>query len=364
MTMNEQETIQLSHKEFLKIHDDPEKAAKAVDLKYVSDAEPGIERQKKGSGFAYVFKGKSLRDKSQIERIRKLVLPPAWKNVWICQYANGHLQATGIDALGRKQYKYHALWQQLRNETKFHRMHEFGKALPGIRLQLEKDTCGKELSERKVLAAVVSLMERTFIRVGNDSYEKLYGSYGLTTMKDNHVSINGNHVEFSFKGKKGVYHKISLRSKRLANIVKACRNIPGKELFQYLDDEGKRKTIDSGSVNEYIREISKQDFTTKDFRTWAGSVALLQSLCTIGKANSATEVKKNIVSALDEVSKKLGNTRAICKKYYVHPELVRLYENNSLDKYLDELEKLAECDDHTDLTKDEKVLMKILSTFK
>ncbi len=362
--MKEQETIQLSRKELLKIHDDPKKAAKAVDLKYVSDSEPGIERHKKGNGFSYVFKGKALKDKEQIERIRKLVLPPAWTKVWICPYANGHLQATGNDALGRKQYKYHTLWQQLRNETKFHRMREFGKALPGIRLQLEKDICKKELSEKKVLATVVSLMERTFIRVGNENYEKLYGSYGLTTLKDNHVAINGSELHFSFKGKKGVYHKISLRSKRLSKIVKACRDIPGKELFQYLDEEGNRKTIDSGSMNNYIREICEQDFTSKDFRTWAGSVALLQSLCTIGKASSATESKKNIVAALDEVSKKLGNTRAICKKYYVHPELMRLYEDKSLDKYLDELEKLEDCDDKTDLTKGEKVLMKILETLK
>jgi DNA topoisomerase-1 len=362
--MKEQDTIQLSHKEFLKIYDDPEKAAKAVALRYVSDSEQGIERLKKGSGFTYVFKGKSLRDKDQIERIRKLVLPPAWTNVWICPYPNGHLQATGNDALGRKQYKYHALWQKLRNETKFHRLYEFGKTLPGIRLQLEKDMCGKDLSEKKVLATVVSLMERTLIRVGNENYEKLYGSYGLTTLKDNHVAINGNQLHFSFKGKKGIYHEISVRSKRLSRIVKACRDIPGKELFQYLDEEGNRKTVDSGTVNNYIREISGQDFTTKDFRTWAGSVALLQSLCTIGKATSATESKKNIVSALDEVSKKLGNTRAICKKYYVHPELMRLYEDQSLDKYLDELEKFEDCDDKTDLTRDEKVLMKILQTFK
>jgi DNA topoisomerase-1 len=207
-------------------------------------------------------------------------------------------------------------------------------------------------------------MERTLIRVGNENYEKLYGSYGLTTLKDNHVAINGNQLHFSFKGKKGIYHEISVRSKRLSRIVKACRDIPGKELFQYLDEEGNRKTVDSGTVNNYIREISGQDFTTKDFRTWAGSVALLQSLCTIGKATSATESKKNIVSALDEVSKKLGNTRAICKKYYVHPELMRLYEDQSLDKYLDELEKFEDCDDKTDLTRDEKVLMKILQTFK
>ena len=362
--MKEQETIELSHKEFLKIHDDPKKAAKAVDLKYVSDGEPGIQRVKKGNGFSYVFKGKTVRDKEQITRIRKLVLPPAWTNVWICPYANGHLQATGVDALGRKQYKYHNLWQQLRNETKFHRMYEFGKALPGIRLELEKDICAKDLSEKKVLATVVSLMERTFIRVGNESYEKQYGSYGLTTLKDNHVSINGTELQFSFRGKKGINHEISLRSGRLARIVKACKDIPGKELFQYIDKEGNRKTIDSGVVNEYIREISGEDFTAKDFRTWAGSVALLQSLRVIGKASSPTEVKKNIVAALDEVSKKLGNSRAICKKYYVHPELMRLYESNDLDKHLDELEKIEECDNKTDLTKDEKVLMKILTALK
>ena len=189
----------------------------------------------------------------------------------------------------------------------------------------------------------------------------MYGSFGLTTLKDNHVAINGTKLDFSFKGKKGIYHKISVKSKRLSKIVKACRDIPGKELFQYLDEEGNRKGVDSGKVNDYIREIAGQEFTAKDFRTWAGSVALLQSLHSIGKSENATESKKNIVSALDEVSQKLGNSRAICKKYYVHPDLMRLYEESRLDKYLDELEKLEECDDHTDLTKDEKVLLKILA---
>ncbi len=358
--MKNQEVIKLSHKEFLKTHADPEKAAKAVDLKYVSDKDPGIARIKKGSGFSYLMNGKSVKNKSEIERIRKLVLPPAWTKVWICPHPDGHLQATGIDALGRKQYKYHPLWHNLRNETKFHRLYEFGKCLPDIRLQVEKDICSKELSEKKVLATVVSLMERTFIRVGNENYEKLYGSYGLTTLKDTHVAIDGSQLNFSFKGKKGIYHKISLKSKRLARIVKACRDIPGKELFQYYDVDGNKKSIDSGGVNNYIREISGQDFTAKDFRTWAGSVALLQCLGSIGKADSAAACKKNIVAALDEVSKKLGNSRAICKKYYVHPELMRLYEENHLDKYLGDLDKVEECDNKTNLTTDEKVLMKIL----
>jgi len=360
--MENADVIQLSHKEFLKIHADPEKAAKAVDLKYVSDADPGISRVKKGNGFSYMRNGKVVRDKSLIDRIRKLVIPPAWTKVWICDSPNGHLQVTGLDALGRKQYKYHPLWQTLRNETKFHRLLEFGKALPDIRLQVEKDMCAKELTERKVLATIVSLMERTFIRVGNESYEKMYGSYGLTTLKDGHVDIKGTELNFSFKGKKGIYHEISLKSKRLAKIVKACKDIPGKELFQYYDAEKNRKSVDSGRVNEYIREIAGKDFTAKDFRTWAGSVALLQSLCSIGKADTATAVKKNLVAALDEVSKKLGNTRAICKKYYVHPELMRLYEENNLEKYSKELDKLEECDDKTDLTNDEKVLMKILKS--
>jgi DNA topoisomerase-1 len=358
--MKEETTISLTHKELVKIHSDPKKAAKAVDLRYVSDSEPGISRVKKGKGFAYLFNGKAVKNKTEIDRIRKLVLPPAWTKVWICQYANGHLQATGIDALGRKQYKYHSLWQTLRNETKFHRLIEFGKALPAIRTNVEKDICSKELNERKVLATLVSLMERTFIRIGNESYEKMYGSYGLTTLKDAHVNINGTELNFSFKGKKGVFHKIALKSKRLAKIVQACKDIPGKELFQYYDAEGKKQSVDSGTVNNYIREIAGEEFTAKDFRTWAGSVAILQSFRSIGKAASATQLKKNVVAALDEVSKRLGNTRAICKKYYVHPQLIRLYEDNSLDKYLEELDQLEKCDTTTDLTHDEKILMKIL----
>jgi DNA topoisomerase-1 len=360
--MKDEQPISLTHRELVKIHSDPKKSARAVDLRYVKDSEPGITRIKKGKGFAYLVNGKPLKNKSEIERIRKLVLPPAWTKVWICTYPNGHLQATGFDVLGRKQYKYHPLWQTLRNETKFHRLVEFGKALPAMRTRVEKDICSKELNQRKVLATLVSLMERTFIRIGNESYEKLYGSYGLTTMKDAHVNINGTELNFSFKGKKGVYHKIALKSKRLAKIVQACRDIPGKELFQYYDAEGKRQTVDSGIVNDYIREIAGQEFTAKDFRTWAGSLAILQSFRMIGKATSKSQLKKNVVLALDEVSKKLGNTRAICKKYYVHPQLVRLYEEESLDKYLAELDQLENCDSTTDLTNDEKVLMKILKS--
>lgn len=358
------ETASLSHKEMLKIHKDPERAAKAADLRYVSDTDPGIIRVRKGSGFSYLYNNKAMRDKAILARITKLAIPPAWTNVWICPFENGHIQATGQDVRGRKQYRYHPDWHAVRNETKFHRMYEFGKALPGLRLTVEKDICAPELSERKVLATMVSLMERTYIRVGNAGYEKLYGSYGLTTLKDSHVSIKGTTLSFSFKGKKGIYHNITVRSKKLARIVQACKDIPGKELFQYIDAEGTRKSVDSGMLNNYIKEATGEDFTAKDFRTWAGTLAIIEVFRTMGRAATAAECKKNIVAALDEVSKKLGNSRAICKKYYVHPGILRLYEENALEKHMQQLEKIEECDDAADLTREEKLLMKILEALK
>ena len=357
-----EEILQLSHKEFLKTDRNYEKAALVVDLVYVSDSEPGINRVKKGETFSYIFDNKPLKDKKEIDRIRKLVIPPAWTNVWICSLKNGHIQATGLDIRQRKQYRYHTLWNVLRNETKFHRLYEFGKILPQLRLKLEQDLACHELTQDKVLSTVISLMERTYIRVGSAGYEKMYGSYGLTTLKDKHVLITGDKLMLSFKGKKGIHHNITLRNKRLTRAVKECRDIPGKELFQYYDVEGNRKPIDSGMVNNYIKSATGMDFTTKDFRTWAGSVQALQAFQSIGEAISETECKKNIVTALDEVSRKLGNTRTVCKKYYVHPGLLKLYEENKLTKYLQELNKLEEPDDKTGLTTIEQVLMKILKS--
>jgi DNA topoisomerase-1 len=352
--------VELSHKEFLKIDRDYSKAAKVADLVYVNDKQPGINRLKKGKGFVYIFDNKPLKEKAEIERIRKLAIPPAWTHVWICPNGNGHIQATGLDARGRKQYRYHPMWSTLRNETKFHRLYEFGKLLPSVRLKIEEDLAGKELSEEKVLATVVSLMERTYIRIGNDDYEKLYGSYGLTTLKDSHVKIQGDQVRFSFKGKKGIEHKITLKNKRLAKMVKQCRDIPGKELFQYYDAEGKRKTIDSGMVNRYIKDAAGNDFSAKDFRTWAGTLNMIRALKSIGEAETQTDCKKKIVAALDEVSRQLGNTRTVCKKYYVHPGIIELYEEKNLLKYLNELDKIEQPDDLAGLTSEEKVLMKIL----
>lgn len=354
------ETVELSHKQFLKINKDYIKAAKAADLLYVSDKDPGIERVQKGSDFVYIFDEKPLTEEKELARIKKLAIPPAWTNVWICPKENGHIQATGFDARNRKQYKYHMLWNSLRSETKFHHLYEFGKLLPSLRLKVEEDLAKKDLSEEKVLATVISLMERTYIRIGNDAYEKMNGSYGLTTMKDKHVKIERDKVIFSFKGKKGIYHSISVRNRRLARMVKACRDIPGKELFQYIDAEGNRKSIDSGMVNKYIKEATGGEFSAKDFRTWAGTLDVLRAFKSMGQAITQTDCKKNIISALDEVSKKLGNTRTICKKYYVHPGIIKLYEEQNLDKYLKELDKIEKPDDLSGLTGEEKVLMKIL----
>jgi DNA topoisomerase-1 len=352
--------IELSHKEFLKIDKDYSRAAEMADLTYVSDKDPGIARLKKGKGFAYVYDKKPLKNKAELERIRKLAIPPAWTNVWICPNGEGHIQATGFDLRKRKQYRYHQLWNVLRNETKFHRLYEFGKLLPSIRLQLEEDLAKKDLCEEKVVATVVSLMERTYIRVGNDDYEKLYGSYGLTTLKDNHVKIEGDNVHFTFKGKKGVFQDITLKNRRLARMIRQCRDIPGKELFQYYDADGKRRSIDSGMVNRYIKGAAGGEFTAKDFRTWAGTLNILRAFRSIGAAESDSDCKKNILSALDEVSRKLGNTRTVCKKYYVHPGIIKLYEEKNLHKYLSELDKIEQPDDLTGLATEEKVLMKIL----
>jgi DNA topoisomerase-1 len=347
--------------ESIKMHRNYKRTAEAASLLYVTDTTPGILRAKKGSGFSYTLDNVIVRDPEVLLRIRKLAIPPAWTNVWICTKANGHIQATGYDVRGRKQYKYHPQWSAVRNQTKFHRLYEFGKELPKLRKRIEEDMCSTKLTRGKVLATVVSLMERTFIRVGNSEYEKLYGSYGLTTMKDGHVDINGATMKFSFKGKKGIFHAITLKNKRLARIVKACRDIPGKELFQYFNDDGVRCSIDSGMVNEYLREATSKDFTAKDFRTWAGTLSILSSFKAIGQAATQSEVRKNVLQALDEVSAKLGNTRTICKKYYVHPEIIRMYEGQTLQKYLDQLDAIEKCDsENDDLTQDEKVLMKIL----
>ncbi len=349
----------------VKIMKDPVASAKAVHLIYTSDAETaGITRKKRGKKFSYYKDGEKIRDKDEISRINKLVIPPAWENVWICALENGHLQATGFDIKKRKQYRYHPLWSALRNHTKFYRMLQFGYALPDIRLQVEKDLALRNFDKRKILALIVSLMQKTNIRIGNNAYEKLYGSFGLTTLKGKHVKVQGQKISFHFKGKKGVMHDIDLKSKRLSKLIQKCKDIPGKELFQYIDEDGNRHTVDSGMVNDYIKEISGEDFTAKDFRTWSGTVSALIAFKEIGYAETHKEYKKKVKEALEMVASNLGNTSTVCRKYYVHPLVINLYENNTIKKYLDELEQIEENDGKADLTHEEKLVLKILENEK
>lgn len=345
-----------------KIGKNPLLLAEKAELIYVNDSDQGILRVRNGKNFYYQYGNKKIKDAKELQRIKKLVIPPAWENVWICKLENGHLQVTGYDVKKRKQYRYHSLWNTLRNQTKYYRLEGFGKVLPELRLKIEKDLSLPGLPQEKILAAVVSLMERTTIRVGNPEYEKLYGSFGLTTIKDKHVTISGNNVKFTFKGKKGVQHDIGIKSRRLAGIVKQCRDIPGKELFQYYDEEGNAQSIDSGMLNDYIRKLSGGDYTSKDFRTWAGTVRALLAFKELGPAETVTESKRKMAEALDQVSVHLGNTRSVCKKYYVHPAILALYEKNSLNNYLGQLDKIEEDDGKGGLTPEEKILMKILAS--
>lgn len=362
MTALDEMVENLPKKKLAKIIKDPVKTAEAANLVYVHDTEPGIIRKKASKDFSYLLGEKKLADENHLNRIKSLVIPPAWENVWICALENGHLQATGVDVKMRKQYRYHPAWNALRNHTKFYRLLEFGEALPAMRLQLEKDISTPGLTQQKVLATVVSLMERTNIRVGNNIYEKLYGSFGLTTLKDKHVQIGSGNVKFTFIGKKGIKHDITLKNKKLAAIVQKCRDIPGKELFQYYNEDGTRHSIDSGMVNGYIKNISGKDFTAKDFRTWSGTVNAFLAFKEIGFAETDTDTKKNIVQALDKVAEHLGNTRTVCRKYYVHPLIISLYENQSLDKYFKQLDDIEKNDGQADLTQEEKLIMKILKS--
>ena len=347
-----------------KIGRDPKTTAKAVGLRYISDSAPGYTRKKAGKGWSYYnADGSLIKDKDLITRFNKLVIPPAYTNIWISPHENGHLQFTGTDAAGRKQYRYHAAWNKIRNQSKYHRLQTFATYLPVIRERVDKDLARANPDHDKIVALVVRLMELTGIRVGNESYKKLYGSFGLTTLMNRHVQIEGSNINFEFKGKKGVYHKISLQSRKLARLVKQCREIPGKELFQYYNADGVRCTIGSGDVNNYLKEITGEDFTAKDFRTWAGSVSALYAIKQAGEFETITECKKKIVTVLDEVALNLGNTRTVCKKYYVHPTVIKSYEEGAIFKYiknLDEERKAASAE----LTIAEKVLLEILENEK
>lgn len=352
--------IKLNKRILRSIVNNVSKTAETADLFYVTGNDQGYSRVKNGSGFYYLDGSRRIKNEEELLRIKKLVIPPAWENVWICKHPDGHLQATGIDKLGRKQYKYHPRWNQVRNQTKFYRLRAFGEALPAIRKRIENDLKLPGYPQNKVLAAMVSLLERMNIRVGNAFYEKLYGSFGLTTLKDHHVKINGTNLKLMFRGKKGVEHSLSLKSHKLSRIIQGCKDIPGKELFQYYDEEGVRRSVDSGMINNYIREISGSDFTAKDFRTWAGTLHAIHAFKEVGEFTTITEMNKKIPAALDIVAKQLGNTRTVTKKYYVHPVVINLYQGGKLQRYINELEIIEDGIDEDGYTREENLLMKIL----
>jgi DNA topoisomerase-1 len=301
----------------------PAESARVAELRYVSDVRmPGLKRLGRGKRFRYVdAHGRTVANDRELHRIKSLGIPPAWTDVWICPDPRGHLQATGRDARGRKQYRYHPRWREVRDEVKFGRLASFAAALPRIRVRTAADLRKPGLPREKVLAAVVRLLEKTLIRVGNDEYAKANGSVGLTTMQDRHARINGAKVRFEFRGKSGVRHAIDLHDRRLARIVKACRDLPGQELFQYLDANGQRQAVGSADVNAYLRETCGESFTSKDFRTWAGTVLAAHELAAAERPQSAAHAKRNIVRAVACVAAQLGNTKAVCRKSYIHPAI-------------------------------------------
>ncbi|MEA2601933.1 MAG: topoisomerase [Acidobacteriota bacterium] len=341
---------------------DPVESAKAAGLRYVTDDEPGIRRRKSGKGFTYIDpQGKTVKDPKVIERIRKLAIPPAWTDVWICPRANGHLQATGRDAKGRKQHRYHPDWRSVRDETKFGRMIAFGEALPKIRERVEADLSLRGLTREKVLATVVKLLETTLIRVGNKEYVKQNNSFGLTTLRDQHVDISGSTLRFEFRGKSGKEHSVEIHDRRLARIVKQCRDVPGQKLFQYLDENGARQSVSSEDVNDYLRETTGEEFSAKDFRTWGGTVLALSALLELGPCESEKEASRAVVEAVKRVSSNLGNRPAICRKFYVHPVVIESYLEGSLIQALETAaDGLPDEDDSTGLRRMEAQVLGLL----
>jgi DNA topoisomerase-1 len=315
-------------------------SARAAGLRYVSQRDAGIKRLRKAKGFCYLdARGRVLRDPDTELRIRSLAIPPAWEEVWICADPRGHLQAVGKDQRGRTQYRYHPKWREVRDENKYERMIDFGKALPKIRRRARRDLRRPGLPREKVLATVVQLLETALIRVGNQEYTKANHSFGLTTMRNKHVEVKGASIHFEFRGKSGVERTVDLHDRRLAKIIKACQDLPGHELFQYVDDDGTRHTISSEDVNAYLHAIAGDDFTAKDFRTWAGTVLAAMALQEFERFDSAAQAKKNVVAAIETVAKKLGNTKAVCRKCYVHPTVLNCYLEGTL---LDSLKSVVE----------------------
>ncbi|MGI0017471.1 MAG: DNA topoisomerase IB, partial [Nitrosotalea sp.] len=314
----------------------PVQAAQDAGLIYTSDSEPGIRRVRKGRGFAYVnFNKAQVRDAATLDRIRSLAVPPAWKDVWICAMPRGHLQATGRDERGRKQFRYHPRWRETRDADKYARLVGFANALPRIRARVARDLRLQGLPREKVIATIVKLLETTFARVGNEEYARENGSFGLTTLRNRHVKVTGATVRFLFRGKSGRDHQLGVTDRRVAIVIQRCEELPGQMLFQYLDENGERGLVTSDDVNSYLRETTGADFTAKDFRTWAGTLLAACALRDVARFESETEAKRNVLAAIDSVARRLGHTRAVCRRAYVHPAVIDTYLEGSLDSALD-----------------------------
>jgi len=326
-------------------------------LRYVSDRRPGLQRKRCGTGFRYVTaEGKRVK-RVALRRIRELAIPPAWDQVWICPHPNGHLQATGRDAKGRKQYLYHPQWHTIRNETKFHRLTAFGRALPRIRRRVARDLRLRGLPREKVVAAVVRLLEETHIRVGNAEYADENQSFGLSTMRNRHVHVRGERLQFRFRGKSGKFHQVDFADKRLARIVKRCQDLPGYELFQYIDAAGETRDVTSEDVNDYVRAIAGEEFSAKDFRTWAGTIQAARILQQLDGDDNEEPVESALVKAIDEVAAALGNTRAVCRKYYIHPAVMDAYLDGTLmQSFIDHPTRVTQ----TGLSSDEAAVLRLL----
>lgn len=345
----------------LEILTDPLHSSRMARLRYVSDEKPGITRKRRGKSFRYFGPdGKQIKDDAVLARIQSLAIPPAWTDVWICPLANGHLQATGRDARGRKQSRYHPRWREVRDETKYERMRLFGQALPRIRERTEHDIALPGLPRDKVLATIVRLLETTFERVGNEEYARENHSYGLTTLREKHVEVEGAKVHFHFKGKSGKMHSIDVHDRQLARIVKKCLDLPGYELFQYVDQEGNPRSVDSADVNEYLQAITGEPFTAKDFRTWAGTVLACAMLREFDACDTQTQAKKNVVQAIASVAERLGNTPSVCRKCYVHPAVIETYMNGAMGKAFEREVKKEIEHASNELRKEEMDLLRLL----
>jgi DNA topoisomerase I len=340
---------------------DPVEVAEDAGLRYVSDDQPGYTRKPQGEDFEYFdTDGNPIRDETRLLRIRRLAIPPAYKDVWICPSPNGHIQATARDARGRKQYRYHERWREARDESKYDRMLVFGHALPKIRRQVNKDMGLRDLPRNKVLATVVHLLGRTFIRIGNEEYARENKSFGLTTMRNRHVDVKGAKLSFSFRGKSGVNHEIDVNDRRLANIIRKLQDLPGQDIFQYEDETGEVRNVNSQDVNDYLHEITGEEFTAKDFRTWAGTVLTAMALSAQGPVENKTQAKENIKVAIAAVAKILGNTPTVCRKCYVHPVVLESYLDGDMIEGLKQKTEETLSENLEDLRAEEAAVMSFI----